>query len=71
VEDERDGGGDIDVLIAGIYRAAAGGAAPQQIAARTGVSVNTVRTQLALAFQKLGVGRQAELAAALGGLAGL
>jgi len=51
--------------------AVAGGASPQQIAARSGVSVNTVRTQLAMAFQKVGVGRQSELASALGGLASL
>jgi DNA-binding CsgD family transcriptional regulator len=46
----------------------AAGRSPQQFADTTGVSVHTVRAQLSTVFQKVGVGRQAELASALAGL---
>lgn len=49
----------------------AGGLSPHQIAATSGVSVHTVRAQLTTAYEKVGVRRQAELAAALAGFTGL
>ncbi len=49
----------------------AAGLGPQAVARASGVSVHTVRAQLAAVFQKVGVRRQAELGAALAGLIGL
>lgn len=49
----------------------AAGLSPVRIAECHGTSVHTVRAQLATVFEKVGVRRQAELAAALAGLNGL
>ena len=44
------------------------GRTPAQLAQDHGVSVTTIRTQLAAVFGKMGVKRQAELAGALAAL---
>jgi DNA-binding CsgD family transcriptional regulator len=56
---------DLTPAEARLCRALANGASPDETAARLGVRVSTVRTQLKSLFAKLGVHRQAELVAML------
>lgn len=61
---------DLTRAEAAIAAAVAAGRAPREIAEERGIATSTVRSQLAAVFRKTGTGRQSELAALVGRIAG-